>query len=147
MRRLIVCLSLAAGCTASQLEMAPAPEVPVESWQSVDVASLNARVDEAAAGGAAWPASPLNLTVELFGGDVDTRILSLAEQNNRGEGADTTVVVMVRDGFLDDSIRGDWHRIVYRRLPDGTWRLHEVRRAYRCWRGHHQEAFSSQPCL
>ena len=147
MRWLVVGVLLLTGCAASPPDAANPMDVVVESWESVDVAELNAQIDEGIAVGAAWPTSPLAMTVELFGGDVDTRSLALTEQLNRGEGADTTVVFMVRDGLLDDSVRGDWHRIVYRRLPDWTWRVHEVRRAFRCWRGHHLETFSSSWCL
>ncbi|MFZ1948200.1 MAG: hypothetical protein WAW06_11690 [bacterium] len=128
-------------------QTAAPPDVVVESWQSIDAADLNARIDQAVAAGAAWPSSPLRITVELFGADIDTRSVTLKEEKNRGEGADTTVVTMVRDGFLDDSVRGEWHQITYRRLPDRTWRIHEIRLAYRCWRGHHTETFSSSLCL
>jgi hypothetical protein len=51
------------------------------------------------------------MTVDLLVADADTRSVWLAEQGNRGEVSDTTVVIVIRDGFLDDSVRGDWHRI------------------------------------
>lgn len=86
------------------------------------------------------------MTVELFGADTDKRALWLSEEANRGEAPDTVVVIMVRDGLVDDSVRGDWHRVVYRRQGDGSWRVHDLRRAYRCWRGHHLEAFGSKSC-
>jgi hypothetical protein len=146
MRWLAMFLFLVAGCAAQQPQVTQGLDVEVESWESVDIARLNARVGESVAAAETWAASPLRMTVELFGADVDTRVLWLTEKKNRGEGADTTVVTMVRDGFLDDSVRGDWHRIVYYRQADGTWRLHEMRRAFRCWRGRHLEAYSSQLC-
>lgn len=143
-RCLIVGLVLVAGCAAP-----PPPgavQTPVESWETVGAADLNARIDDAAADAAAWTSSPLSVVLELFGGDADARLLTVDERKNRAEGADTTVVVIVRDGLMDDSVRGDWHRIVLRRLADRTWRLHEVRRAFRCRRGHHLDSFSSELC-
>ena len=44
-------------------------------------------------------------------------------------------------------VNGDWHRITLQRLPDGTWRLVEARRAFRCYRGHQQESFGERLCL
>ena len=146
MRCVVIGLLLVAGCAGLQPGVKEGFDVEVESWESVDVAGLNTRIEGAVAVGAAWPRSPLRMTVELLITDVDTRSVWLTEQGNRGEVSDTTVVIVVRDGFLDDSVRGDWHRIVYYRAGDGTWRVHEVQRAYRCWRGHHLTAFSSQLC-
>lgn len=40
--------------------------------------------------------------------DLDMRSLVIEEVKNLGEGADATKIVCIRDGFLGDSIRGDW---------------------------------------
>jgi hypothetical protein len=146
MKRLVILL-LIAGCAASQPKPVDAPDVSIESWETIDVAQLNMQIEEGITAGAAWAMSPLGITIELLGGDADTRYLSVTEEKNRTEGADTTVVIMVRDGFLDDSVRGDWHRIVYRLEADRAWRVHRVKRAFRCWRGHHLETYSSKLCL
>lgn len=134
------------GCTSGSPDVTTLGDVVVESWATIEVDPINELIEEAVTSDARWPASPLEITVKLFGGDNDTRVLSLMEEKNRGEEADTTIVVLIRDGFLDDSVRGDWHRIVYERHVDRTWRVSEVRRAFRCWRGHHLDAFSSQLC-
>ena len=147
MRWLMIGLLLTAGCAASRPETPNPLDVTVESWEQMDAKPLNAQIDDAVGDGASWPSSPLEITIELFGSDVDTRSVALKEELNRGEGADTVVVIMVRDGFLDDSIRGYWERIVYHRQPDRTWRVLDVRRAYRCWRGHHTDTYSSHWCL
>jgi hypothetical protein len=146
------CLALSlllflAGCTTTREIEFTVNGIEVESWESVDPAAMNTRITAAVAAGENWPTSPLAATVELLGGDADTRILTLEELKNRTEGADTTVVVLIRDGFLDDSVRGDWHRIVFGLQPDRTWRIHSLRRAFRCYRGHHKESFSGDRCL
>jgi hypothetical protein len=144
MRWSVLVLLLAAGCAVS-----PRPDVdavPVESWERVGVDEFNARVEGAVADGAAWPASPLSVALELLDGDAGARHVTVDQRRNRAEAADTTTVVIARDGLLDDSVRGDWHRIVLRRLPDWTWRVHEARRAFRCQRGHHLESYSSEWC-
>jgi hypothetical protein len=140
-------LVLLAGCTATHDVVFTVDGLEVDSWESVDPTEMNEQIKEAVARGEDWPTSPLAATVQLLGGDVDTRVLRLEESKNRTEGADTTVVVLIRDGFLDDSVRGDWHRIVYWRQADWSWRIHSVRRAFRCYRGHHRESFSRNWCL
>jgi hypothetical protein len=137
-------LVVLAGC-AAPLEHTPEPVV--DSWEVVDVAELNARIDDAVSEGADWPRSPILTALEVLGGEADAREIAIDRRMNRAEAADTAVVVITRDRFLDDSVRGDWHRIVLRRLGDWTWRLHEVRRAFRCWRGHHLESYSAEWCL
>ncbi len=116
------------------------------SWENVDVVPFNTRVDEAVDAGLDWPRSALSVALNLLGGDADTRSLELSEVANRGEAPDTVVVVLSRDGLLDDSVRGDWHRVVLLRRDDGTWRLHELYRAFRCWRGGSLEEYSAEPC-
>ena len=140
-----VALFLSASCASAEnlpelLQRAP------ESWSTLDASKLNARVEEAVAAEESWPRSPLLLALHLIGGDVDTRSLVLEEVKNRGEGADATKIVCIRDGFLDDSIRGDWYEIDLRRLPDGTWRVHEARIAIRCWRSDNPEVYQEKPC-
>lgn len=148
MRYLIVGLCfLLAGCAPSPPVEFSVEDVKVESSESVETSGLNAQIDGAVAAGETWPRSPLMATIELFGGDGDARILRIEEEKNRSEGADTTVVVLIRDGFLDDSVRGDWHRVVYRRESDRTWRVHSARRAFRCYRGHSLESFGREWCL
>jgi hypothetical protein len=143
---LIAVVLLATSAAAHPPEVDPL-DVPVDSWQLVDVSSLNSKIEQAAAAGDEWPYSALIVTLHLFGGDLETRSLSLTESANRGEVPDTIVVTIARDGFLDDSVRGDWHRVVLRRVADGTWRVHEARRAYRCWRGNNQECYAAELCL
>jgi hypothetical protein len=142
----LIALLVVTGCATTHDIVFSVDNVEVESWESLDPAGMNAQIAQAVASGEDWPTSPLAATVRLLEGDSDTRILRLEESKNRTEGADTTVVVLTRDGFLDDSVRGDWHRIVYERQPDRTWRIDSVRRAFRCYRQHHHESYSREWC-
>ena len=137
---------LVVGCATSPPPADGPLDVPVDSWGEVDVVPLNSRVDEAVDAGLDWPGSALYVTLNLVGGDADTRSLALSEVANRGEAPDTMVVVVARDGLMDDSVRGDWHRAVLYRLTDGTWRLHELRRAFRCYRGGSPDRYSADLC-
>lgn len=143
---LLIGLCIATVSSAKAPKRATGTEPVVESYQSVEIAPLNQRVETAVSAGESWPRSPLRMTLELFGSDDETRSVRIDEVKNRGEGADTTTVTLVRDGFLNDSVRGSWERITFHRLSDGSWRVVEARRATRCWRGDRVEAYGATPC-
>ena len=119
---------------------------PPESWAVLDVVELNGRLELAVLSGEGWPSSPLQSTLKLFGDDTDAQAVVIEEMKNRVEGADSATVVMIRDGFLDDSVRGDWHEVVFGRQSDGTWRITEARLAYRCRRGENTSAYQGDLC-
>ena len=129
-----------AGSLSEQLQGTPA------SWATLDTNLLNVKIEEAIAAEDSWPRSPLLVTLYLVGGDEDTRALVLEEEKNRGEGADSTKVVCIRDGLLDDSVRGDWHEFKLKRLADGTWRVSAAKVAYRCWRSGDEDVYQEKPC-
>jgi hypothetical protein len=136
---LAVCTA-SAGSLSEQLKSAPV------SWTTLDASLLNVRIEEAIIAEYSWPQSPLLVTLYLVGGDEDTRSLVLEEVKNRGEGADLTKVVCIRDGLLDDSVRGDWHEFNLRRLPDNTWRVSDAIVAYRCRRLDNTDVYQERPC-
>jgi hypothetical protein len=120
----------------------------VESFETVKVDSLNDRIGAAVRAGEAWTKDPIRVVLEVYGASAqDVRALDLRYEANRGEQPDSAVVTLVTDGLLSDSVRGSWVWIRLARQQDDTWRLVELRRAWRCWRGHHQGSFSKQPCL
>ena len=143
--RLLGLLFVFAGCAqaGSRPEFA---QTPPESWAELDLEELNARLDMAVLSDKGWPASPLQSTLQLFGDDTDAQAVVVEEMKNRVEGADSATVELIRDGFLDDSVRGDWHEVVFERQPDGTWRVAEARVAYRCRRGENTSVYQGDLC-
>jgi hypothetical protein len=138
---LIVC----AGC--AQADSRPEfARTPPESWTELDLEELNARLDRAVLSDEGWPSSPLQSTLQIFGDDTDAQAVVVEEMKNRVEGADSATVEMIRDGFLDDSVRGDWHEVVFERQPDGSWRIAEARVAYRCRRGENTSVYQGDLC-
>jgi hypothetical protein len=119
----------------------------VESWDTLAVVEFNSRIEEAAGQGETWMDDPVEMVDRFIWGGIGGRHIWLEMQGNRLEGPDSTVITLVRDGFADDSIRGDWHKIVLYKLPDGSWRLAEARRAFRCYRGHQKNSYGRRLCL
>jgi hypothetical protein len=123
-------------------------DVPVESWAVLEIDAFNSAVDAAVDSGRTWAQDPIDVVEQfLWGGIGGARYSRLEKQDNRLEWPDSTVITLMRDGWADDSIRGDWHRLTLHRLPDGTWRLSEALRAYRCYRGHQQGTYGERRCL
>jgi hypothetical protein len=138
-------LFILAGCAQadSRPEFARTPPV---SWAELDLVELNGRLEKAVLSDEGWPSNPLQSTLQLFGDDTEAQAVVVEEMKNRVEGADSVTVVMIRDGFLDDSVRGDWHEVVFERQTDGTWRVVEARVAYRCRRGENTSVYQSEFC-
>lgn len=143
---ILIAICLISGCATTHEVNFSVDNAKIESWEPVDPAPMNARISEAVTSGENWPASPMEATIRLLGGDRDARIVRLDESKNRTEGADTAVVVLVRDGFLDDSVRGDWNKIIYELQTDRSWRIRSVQRAYRCYRGQNQDRYTRMLC-
>lgn len=146
MRFLALGFLFLASCAAVSDDLSERLQHEPTSWATLDAEPLNERVDEAVARQKPWPRSPLLVTLHLIGGDEDTRELVLKEVKNRGEGADSTKVVCIGEGLLDDSVRGVWYEFQLERLPDGTWRVSEAKAAYRCWRSSDTDVYSARPC-
>jgi hypothetical protein len=147
MRYLIFVTLFLAACTTSSINSSERVQNSPESWANVDIQKLNTRIDEAVAADKSWPNSPLLLTLHLLGYDQGSQSVIFEEVKSGGERPEVTTISYIRDGFLDDSVRGDWYEVVLRLQPDGSWRISEARVAYRCWRGESKKAFRKEPCL
>lgn len=68
-------------------------------------------------------------------------------QVNQGAEAPTASrVTVIRDGLLDDSVRGDRWEIRLDRTSAGTWAIKDVKRAWRCRRGGAPDRFVATRC-
>jgi hypothetical protein len=144
---IILGLLFVSACSCPKPIMVTNPPGPrVESWVLVEVDDLNARIGAAVEAGETWPQDPVLVVRELLFAGFWGWHVSILKDNNRLENPDSTVITITRDGFDDDSIRGDWHRISLHRLPDATWRVDEVRRAFRCYRGRQLDTYGSDLC-
>jgi hypothetical protein len=123
-------------------------DVPVESWADLEFDEFNTTVDAAVDSGGTWARNPIDVVERFIRGEVGEAFYTRMEkQDNRVEWPDSTVITLIRDRWADDSVRGDWHEITLYRLPDGTWRISEARRAFRCYRGHQQAVYGKRLCL
>lgn len=143
---------LLAGCAAQRQEE-PAPsrsidpgDIPVESLVLVDVDDSNSAAATAAEAGEVWPLDALSVA-ERFVGEMSGRYLSIEKVDEPTESPKATTITIIRGGYLDDSVWGTWDQLTLSRQPDGTWRIDEARRAWRCYRGHQTDFFGERWCL
>ena len=143
----IFLVSLFFCCTppAERFSSSTKQQVSVESFQLIDAASFNDSIAAAFQEGHSWPLDPIRVAQEYLVSP-GPRSVRIGREDDSGEGPDSTTVTVLEDGYLDDSVRGRWTEFRQVRMTDGTWRIVEVRRAYRCWRGQHRDSFSKEPC-
>ena len=135
---------LAAAMTAAVAEAAdPLPSlaaVPVASTQLVSPADYREAAAFAARAGA-----PLDIALKIVGAFAGSA-QHIIQVNEGAESPAASRVTVIRDGLLDDSIRGERWEIVLQRNASGAWGIREVKRAWRCWRGAHPDRFAAAPC-
>jgi len=123
----------------------PEGQFRVESHSSLSSASFNKRLSNAAEEGEPWARDPIRIALEFMNSQ-GARSVKIDREDQGGEAHASTRVTVVEDGYLDDSVRGSWTRFTMKRLDDGPWRIANIQKAYRCWRGHHQESYSARLC-
>jgi hypothetical protein len=118
---------------------APA-DVPVASSASLAPAGYTAATALAARGG-----TPVEIALAVAG-PFDGRAQRITQVNQGAEAPSASRVTVVRDGLLDDAVRGLRWDIALERTQAGGWRIAEVKRAVRCRRGADTERFLAGPC-
>lgn len=132
---LIVGVFILSGCAVSQhKDTQELTDIPVKSFESVDVSHFNGMIERAIQKGAKWPLSPLKSVLKVLDAETDTRQISLQKIAEHAENPKNVEVIIIRDGFLDDSVRGDWHHFLLEEIEDGSWRISKIRKSIRCWR-------------
>lgn len=97
-------------------------DLPVFSRFSVDVTAFNGRLRMASGAGEACTGDAVRVALEYIG-DLEGRVVAFLKVDNAGEGATGSAVTAVREGLLDDSIRGIWDELHLARTDGGAWEL------------------------
>ncbi len=121
-----------AGCQHLAGGSSPVESYRVKSWQALSTKRFADILKSASVEGQRWVNSP-----ELFA----FHFLNLSAAKNyridysanRSEDNSLSTLLIIRDGFLDDSVRGDAHQFTLQKNDNG-WRVSAVKRAIRCWR-------------
>jgi hypothetical protein len=120
----------------------------VGSWRVQDVSAFNQSVRAAhrtADGG--WTTTPLGVTLRYLG-DVtaETRSVVMEATRPSAEAHDRVLVIVTREGLLDDSVRGIKDRLELARDPAGFWSIAVAFRAWACRPGRGHAVFLADHC-
>jgi hypothetical protein len=115
-------------------------EVPVMAMQTVAPGAYQAAAALAARGGA-----PVEIALRIAG-RFEGVTQQIIQVNEGVEGPTASRVIVLRDGLLDDSVRGVRWDIAFQRTKAGSWKIAEVQRAWRCRRGGEVDRFIAGPC-
>ncbi len=120
----------------------------VVSSREIPADEFNARAAIALSEDEPWARNPVETALtflrERHGLTCDTTCL-LVDKTPPVEGCEKVRVTVVRDGFADDSIGGDWTRIDLLAAGEG-WTVVEARTAQRCRRGPDTTTYTAEPC-
>jgi len=89
--------------------------------------------------------TPLDIALAIVG-RFEGSTQHIIQANEGSESPTTSRVTVLRDGLLDDSVRGERWEIALARNAKGAWTIKEVKRAWRCWRGPQTDRFAATPC-
>ena len=130
---------LAANAAAGDAAL-PLTDLPVVDMRRVDPAEYKAASDLAARGSA-----PLDIVTEIVGA-FEGSTQHIIQMNEGGEASSASRLTVLRDGLLDDSVRGERWEIALEKTTAGVWRIMEVKRAWRCRRGGQKDRFAAAFC-
>lgn len=147
MRLLLICLVslLIQGCAdKTQKKRLFDMDYMVHDWIDVDPENINKKISLAKGANASWLQHPA-LYVENIFDIIETQNVFYKYQANSIEDAQSVTITLVRDGFLDDSIKGDVHILRMIKKPNNIWEAVNIKKAVSCWRSE-SHAFQSKPC-
>jgi hypothetical protein len=94
---------------------------------------------------AAKGAAPVDIALRVVGKFAGST-QHIKQVNEGVEAPSASRVTVLRDGLLDDSVRGDRWEVSLTRTPAGVWKITEVQRAWRCRRGGAVDHFAAALC-
>ncbi|VEP14839.1 exported hypothetical protein [Hyella patelloides LEGE 07179] len=126
-------------------------QLPVESYRIDDVREFNSQLISELSGADVdtWQAKPLFLAMKYLNGASFGRFGQITRkipQENTSEYPDTMIVTVIQDGYKNDSVRGEWVQLTFKRNREGIWLIQESKRAFLCWRGENTKAFQQEFC-
>lgn len=118
----------------------PLADLPVVDMQRVESAEYEAASDFAAGGNA-----PIDIVLKIVGA-FDGSTQHIIQENEGKEAPSVSRITVLRDGLMDDSVRGVRWDIALEKTADNVWKIMEVWRSWRCWRGEKTNMFTSNLC-
>ncbi|MBM9537530.1 hypothetical protein [Desulfobulbus alkaliphilus] len=121
-------------------------EFPVVSYNNLKTENFNVKIYTALKNGEKWVYNPL-LVIQGYRNITDTRFVNIMMRHDRGENPLNSIITVIEEGYLDDSVRGQWFQFyLERKNSESSWKIKEIRQAYLCGRMNSPKEFSKEPC-
>ncbi len=139
-RIFLLCAALAASAVCAADKGGSPIDLKVTGTQRVAPAQYADASAVAARGG-----TPVDIALAVTG-PFEGATQHIIQANQGAEAPSASRVTVLRDGLLDDSVRGDRWEIALERTAAGAWSIKEVKRAWRCRRGAQTDRFGAARC-
>jgi uncharacterized protein len=121
------------------------PPLPLADLPVVDMERVDPAEYKTASGLTAGGNAPLDIVLKIVG-DFEGSTQHIIQVNEGSEAPSASRITVLRDGLMDDSVRGVRWDIALKKTTAGVWRIKEARRAWRCWRGGQMDRFAAAFC-
>ncbi len=136
----------AAAAKARLRQLAKSLTQKTEMQVAVDYGSHNSTIDKAVAAKEDWVKTPMQIVARLLGEFSDMRSRTIEMTAPTADGADSLIVTVTDDGYLDDSVRGEKFKYELKANEQGVWRFTSAAKAWRCQPGRGHQDFSTTKC-
>ena len=119
-------------------------DIPVFNTTSIDLTRFNKDLAAAVKANEAWVSDPVSIALWLAE-EFEGKEQHIIQVNNVADGPDKARVIILRDGYLDDSIRGERFEINLELSKKGDWMVKDAKKAWRCWE-ERRPGFTSDFC-
>ncbi len=120
--------------------------VPVRSHVNLKITEFHQLVSRSAEDGEVWVRDALQVALR-FVGPFEGKLQHISRKNDSAESASRVEVIVIEEGYLDDSVRGARYKLVLEKDAHNIWDLLSAVKSWRCWPGRGHEDFSKKPCL
>ena len=122
------------------------PGIPVRSYENLDISKFQQLLSKSAEGNEVWTDDPLQIALRLVG-PFEAKIQQITRKHDSAESARKAEVIVIEEGYLDDSIRGARYEFVLEKDVKNRWQIISAKKSWRCWPNRGHDDFSQQPCL
>jgi len=125
----IIILFVTSSCISNTQNTPPL----VNSWEEIETNAFNVKIQKSYEAGLEWVRKPELYILNLF--DLSNlKKISYEYKADNIENPKNIEITLIRDGFLDDSVRGDIQRISLTKDKEGVWVVKTIKKSMSCWR-------------
>ena len=91
-----------------------------------------------------WISDPVTVSLR-FVGPFEGLSQNIERTNKNPEYPQTTDVIIINEGLLDDSVRSVKYKLTLKKV-DSIWIIKDAAKTFKCWKGRGHEDFSAELC-